>query len=175
MNEIESLIDWILGLVGEHLYMGVFLAGLIETIFPPIPTLAIFPVAGYAASQAGMDSFSVALAGIAGGAGATVGSTAIYLVSWKLGRSVLLRYLKYARIDEAKLTRVETWFAKHGDKAVLFGRLVPVLREMISIPAGLLKMKTLKFLLYTFVGSCAWSTGVILAGYYFGLALFDGM
>ncbi|MDX1533127.1 MAG: DedA family protein, partial [Nitrosopumilaceae archaeon] len=103
----------------------------------------------------------------------TIGSTAIYFIAWKLGRNVLLRYLKYAKINDEKLTRVEKWFEKHGDKAVFFGRLVPVIREMISIPAGLLQMKIPKFLLYTFLGSCVYSTGVILAGYYFGIAVFE--
>ena len=69
------------------------------------------------------------------------------------------------------LERVEIWFEKYGDKAVLLGRVVPVMREMISIPAGLLKMKIPKFILYTFVGSCIWSAGTILSGYYFGEAI----
>ena len=173
MNEIESFIHWITEFIGEHLFAGVFLAALIETVFPPIPTLAIFPVAGYVASQNNLDLFSVVLLGIVGGIGATIGSTVIYLIAWKLGRAVLLRYLKYARINEEKLIRVEKWFAKHGDKAVFFGRLIPALREMISIPAGILQMKIPKFLLFTFLGSCVYSTGVILAGYYFGVTVFE--
>ncbi len=173
MNEIESFIQWITDFIGEHLFLGVFLAAFIETIFPPVPTLAIFPAAGYIASQNNLDVFSVILLGIVGGAGATIGSTAIYFIAWKLGRTVLLRYLKYAKINEAKLIRVEKWFEKHGDKAVFFGRLFPVIREMISIPAGVLQMKIPKFLLYTFLGSCVYSTGVILAGYYFGIAVFE--
>ena len=173
MNEIDSFIQWITDLIGEHLFLGVFLAAFIETIFPPVPTLAIFPAAGYIASQNNLEVFSVVLLGIVGGAGATIGSTAIYFIAWKLGRSVLLRYLKYAKINEEKLIRVEKWFEKHGDKAVFFGRLVPVIREMISIPAGLLQMQIPKFLLYTFLGSCVYSTGVILAGYYFGIAVFE--
>ncbi len=173
MTEIESLITWITDLISQHLYFGVFLAALIETVFPPIPTLAIFPLAGFVASKNNLPVFNVILLGLAGGIGATIGSTIIYLVAYKLGRVVLLKYLKYARISESKLVKVETWFAKHGDKAVFFGRLVPVLREMISIPAGLLKMKIAKFVLYTFLGSCIWSTGIILAGYYFGVAVFE--
>jgi len=105
----------------------------------------------------------------------TIGSTVIYIIAWKLGRAALLRYLKYARINEKKLTKVECWFEKYGDKAVFFGRLLPVIREMISIPAGVLKMKISKFLLYTFLGSCVYSTGVILAGYYFGITVFENI
>lgn len=173
LNELESFIGWITDFIGEHLYMGVFLAALIETIFPPVPTLAIFPAAGYIAFQSNLDLFSVIVLGIVGGTGATIGSTAIYLIAWKLGRAILLRYLKYARINDERLSKVEAWFEKYGDKAVFFGRMIPVLREMISIPAGILQMKIPKFLLYTFCGSCIWSTGTILAGYYFGVAVFE--
>lgn len=173
MNDIELFIQWITEFIGEYLFAGVFLAALIETVFPPIPTLAIFPAAGYIASQNNLGLFSVIILGVVGGTGATIGSTVIYFIAWKLGRTVLLRYLKYAKINEEKLIRAEKWFEKHGDKAVFFGRMVPVLREMISIPAGILQMKIPKFLLYTFAGSCIWSTGVILAGYFFGVTVFE--
>ena len=85
----------------------------------------------------------------------------------------LLKYLKYVKVSEKKLTRVENWFQRYGDKAVLFGRMVPVFREMISIPAGLLKMKFAKFLTYTVLGSCGWSITLIFIGYYFGNAAFE--
>jgi membrane protein DedA with SNARE-associated domain len=160
-------------LISEHLFVGVFLAALIETVFPPIPTLAIFPLAGYIASQSELGLFSVILLGVIGGMGATIGSTVIYIIALKLGRTILIKYFRYARINEKKIKRVEVWFEKHGDKSIFFGRLVPVAREMISIPAGLFKMNVLKFLLYTFLGSCVWSVGTILAGYYFGLAVFE--
>ena len=174
MNEIESFVQWITELISEHLFVGVFLAALIETVFPPIPTLAIFPLAGYLASQAELGLFNTILLGISGGAGATIGSTVIFVVAWKLGRAVLLKYLRYAKIKEERLEKVENWFERHGDKAVFLGRMVPVMREMISIPAGLLQMRIPKFLLFTFAGSCIYSTGIILAGYFFGIAVFEG-
>jgi membrane protein DedA with SNARE-associated domain len=167
--EIQSLIQWVSSLVSDYLYLGVFIAAIIETIFPPIPTVAVFPIAGYVASQNQMSLLEVIGLGLAGGAGATIGSTAIYLVSAKLGRVALLRYLKYAKISDEKLAKVEKWFEKHGDKAVFFGRMIPVLREMISIPAGLFGMRISKFILYTFGGSCVWGVSLTLVGYYFGL------
>ena len=171
MEVFDSFLVWIAEFLGDHLYEGIFLAALIETIIPPIPTLAIFPTAGFLASQQGIPLIGVIPMIILGGIGATIGTSAIYFIALKLGRIVLLRYLKYFRISEKKLERVELWFEKYGDKAVLLGRMIPVMREMISVPAGLLKMRIPKFVTYTFVGSIIWSAGTILAGYYFGEAI----
>ena len=167
---LDSLIEFITTLIADYLYAGVFLAALIETIIPPIPTMAVFPTAGFIASQNGLELPELFLLGIIGGLGASIGSTVIYLIALKLGRTVLLKYLKYVKVSEKKLLKVESWFQKYGDKAVLFGRMVPVFREMISVPAGLLKMKFLKFLAYTVLGSCGWSITLIFIGYYFGIA-----
>ena len=167
---LESLIEFVTTLIEDYLFLGVFLAALIETIIPPIPTMAVFPTAGFIAAQNGLELPELILLGIVGGLGASIGSTVIYLIALKLGRTALLRYLKYVKVSEKKLTKVECWFQKYGDKAVLFGRMVPVFREMISIPAGLLKMKLTKFLAYTVLGSCGWSITLIFIGYYFGIA-----
>ena len=167
---LESIIEFVTMLMADYLYVGVFLAALIETIIPPIPTMAVFPTAGFIASQNGLGLIELFFLGILGGLGASIGSTIIYLIALKLGRTALLKYLKYVKVSEKKLTKVEQWFQKYGDKAVLFGRMLPVFREMISIPAGLLKMKLPKFLAYTILGSCGWSMTLIFIGYYFGVA-----
>ena len=170
---LESLIEFVTMLMEDYLFAGVFLAALIETIIPPIPTMAVFPTAGFIASQNGLELPGLFLLGIVGGLGASIGSTVIYLIALKLGRTALLKYLKYVKVSEKKLTRVEHWFQKYGDKAVLFGRMIPVFREMISIPAGLLKMNITKFLVYTILGSCGWSITLIFIGYYFGIAAIE--
>ena len=173
MSELQAIIQWISELLSEYLYLGVFLAALIETIIPPIPTMAVFPTAGYIASQNGLGLGEVILLGIVGGVGASIGSSMIYFIALKLGRTALLKYLEKVKVSEKKLERVEKWFQKYGDKAVLFGRMVPVFREMISVPAGLLKMRVQKFLIYTLLGACGWSITMVMIGYYFGIATFD--
>ena len=173
MSELQVLVQWIADLLSEYLYAGVFLAALLETIIPPIPTMAVFPTAGFIASQNGLSVIEAVLLGIVGGLGASIGSTVIYLIALKLGRTALLRYLSKFRISEKKLEKVERWVEKYGDKDVLFGRMIPVFREMISVPAGLLKMSMKKFLLYTVLGSCAWGVTMVLIGYFFGLTAFE--
>ena len=173
MSELQILIQWISDLLSEYLFAGVFIAALIETIIPPIPTMAVFPTAGFIASQNGLSVIEAIFLGITGGLGASIGSTVIYLIALKLGRTALLRYLNKVKVSEKKLERVEKWFEKYGDKAVLFGRMLPVFREMISIPAGLLRMNIKKFIIYTVLGSCGWSTSMVMVGYFFGVVTFD--
>jgi len=103
---LESIIDFITILISDYLYLGVFLAALIETIIPPIPTMAVFPMAGFIASQNGITPYELILLGIVGGLGASIGSTVIYLIALKLGRTALLRYLKHVKVSEKKLDRV---------------------------------------------------------------------
>ena len=173
MSELQVLIQWISDLLSEYLFAGVFIAALIETIIPPIPTMAVFPTAGFIASQNGLSVIEAVFLGIIGGLGASIGSTVIYLIALKLGRTALLRYLNKVKVSEKKLEKVERWFEKYGDKAVLFGRMIPVFREMISVPAGLLKMNVKKFLIYTVLGSCGWGITMVLIGYFFGLTAFE--
>ncbi len=173
MSEIHAFVQWVVDLVAGNLYPGVFLAALIETVFPPIPSEAVFPLAGYTILQNDMGVLHIAGAGMAGGAGSTAGAFIIYFIALKLGREAIVRYSRKIRIKEERITRAQEWFEKYGDKSVLFGRLIPGIRSLVSIPAGLLNMRLAKFAVYTFIGSCAWSMGLTAAGYYFGVATLD--
>ena len=173
MSELQVLIQWISDLLSEYLFAGVFIAALIETIIPPIPTMAVFPTAGFIASQNGLSVIEAVFLGIIGGLGASIGSTVIYLIALKLGRTALLRYLNKVKVSEKKLEKVERWFEKYGDKAVLFGRMIPVFREMISVPAGLLKMNVKKFLVHTILGACVRGITMVLIVFFFGLTAFE--
>jgi len=170
LSEIEAFIQWVVSLVSENLYPGVFFAALIETVFPPIPSEAVFPLAGYSILKNEMNVFHIIGVGITGGAGATVGAFVIYIISKKLGRTGLLKYLKYAKIKEKSLEKADHWFEKYGDKSVVIGRVIPGIREIVSIPAGIFNMNPLKFLVFTLIGSCVWSTALTAVGYYFGMA-----
>lgn len=170
MSWLIPEIQYVLDIIAENVYPGVFAAALIETIIPPIPSEVVFPLAGYSILASEMSSWHVIGVGITGGAGATLGAYIIFLLSKILGRKGLTRYAKRVRISEKQIRRAEEWFAKYGDKSVLVGRCVPGIREIVSIPAGILNMKTTKFLIYTFTGSCTWSTALTAAGYYLGTA-----
>jgi membrane protein DedA with SNARE-associated domain len=173
LNEIDVFIQWIVSLVSENLYPGVFLAALLETIFPPIPSEVVFPLAGYSILKNNMNAFHILGVGITGGCGATVGAFVIYIISKKLGRVGLIKYLKYAKIKEKSLEKADHWFEKYGDKSVVIGRLIPGIRELVSIPAGIFNMNPIKFLIFTLIGSCIWSISLTGIGYYFGMATVD--
>ena len=170
ISQITEITQWVLDLIHDNLYPGIFLAALLETVFPPIPSEVVFPLAGYVILQNDMGVLHVLGAGVAGGAGSTVGGYVLYFIALKLGRGAIIRYAHKIRISEKKVVRVERWFSKYGDKSVLFGRLVPGIRSLISIPAGLFNMSFTKFTVYTLIGSCAWSITLTAIGYYFGVA-----
>lgn len=160
--------QWLIEFVSHYLYAGVFIGGIISTSIPVLPSEVLFPLVGFTASQNHMSVFEAILLGVIGGAGATVASIVLYFASLKLGRDTIVKHLSKTRISEKKIERAENWFHKYGEKMVFVCRMVPVLRELISIPAGILGMRPAKFLAYTFAGSCIWSISLTLAGYYFG-------
>lgn len=145
---------------------GAGLAVALENLFPPIPSEVILPLAGFAASQGRMNLFA-AIAWTT--LGSVVGALVLYYVGVALGRDrvrAIAARLPLVRLDD--VDRTEAWFARHGAKAVFFGRMIPIFRSLISIPAGVERMPVTRFLLYTALGSLIWNTVFVMAGYLLG-------
>jgi membrane protein DedA with SNARE-associated domain len=145
---------------------GAGLAIALENLFPPIPSEVILPLAGFAAGAGQMSLWAVLLWTTAG---SVVGALALYGVGALLGRERTVALA--ARIPLLKVSdieRTEAWFAKHGTKAVLFGRMIPVFRSLISVPAGVERMPLPAFLGLTTLGSAIWNTLFVLTGYLLG-------
>ena len=141
----------------------------LETVFTPVPSEVVMPLAGWMLVKArGLEPTYVLLAGLYGGLGSTAGSALIYGIGAWGGRPLLYRYGKYLLISHHDLDIAERWFTKYGELAVFFSRLMPVVRSLISLPAGIVRMSVLKFLLFTFAGSVIWSTALAFAGYQLG-------
>jgi membrane protein DedA with SNARE-associated domain len=151
-------------------FLGIFLAAFVETVFPPIPSEVIFPLAGFIAQSNGLGLEGAIGMGAAGAVGSTLGAILIYFIALKIGRPAILRVGKYMLFDETDLQKAESWFKKHGVLAVFVCRMAPGLREIISIPAGLGRMNVPKFIIFTFLGSLIWSICLTVAGFYLGAA-----
>lgn len=167
---INNILDSISNLIYEFGYLGIFIAALVETLFPIIPSELIFPLAGYVAQSQNLGIISAIMFGLIGSIGSTVGALIIYIAALKVGRKVLLKIGRYFLINEKKLEKSELWFKNHGKLAVFLGRLAPGVRELISIPAGLSRMNIIEFTFFTFIGSFIWSLSLTLVGYYLGEA-----
>jgi membrane protein DedA with SNARE-associated domain len=169
LSLIPNLVNVTTYWISEYGYIGVFTAALLENLFPPIPSELIFPLAGFAAFTNDL-SFLEGVFGmsLAGAAGSTVGALIIYYISRKIGRVAILKLGNHIGIGEKELEKAEKWFDKHGSVAVFFGRMAPGIREIVSIPAGIEKMKLSMFITYTFAGSLIWCTFLTTIGFFVG-------
>nr|WP_204456232.1 DedA family protein [Actinokineospora baliensis] len=137
-----------------------------ENLFPPLPSEVFLPLAGFAASRGGISLFSAILFTTLG---SVVGALVLYWLGAKLGRERLRALVeRIPLLDVSDVDRTERWFDKHGGRAVFLGRMFPVFRSLISIPAGLNRMPLAKFVLLTAAGSLLWNSGFIFAGYLLG-------
>ncbi|MFJ8533257.1 DedA family protein [Streptomyces sp. NPDC093591] len=145
---------------------GAGLAIALENLFPPLPSEVILPLAGFTASQGRM-GFVSAVAWTT--AGSVVGALALYLLGALFGRDRLIAAAaRLPLVKVADVERTEAWFLRHGTKAVFFGRFIPIFRSLISIPAGVERMRLPLFLTLTAAGSLIWNTAFIAAGYALG-------
>jgi membrane protein DedA with SNARE-associated domain len=165
-EELNGISEWVVGVMEVVGAPGAGLIVALENLFPPIPSEVILPLAGFTASRG---TFGLLDAILWTTAGSVLGAYILYALGGWLGRErtrSVVRRLPLMNVDD--VDRVEAWFARHGSKAVFFGRLVPLFRSLVSIPAGIEKMPVWRFLGLTFAGSFIWNSVLIMAGYFLG-------
>ncbi|MFW2588522.1 DedA family protein [Sagittula sp. SSi028] len=161
------MFDWISGLVDQMGAFGVALLMFLENVFPPIPSELIMPLAGFNAARGDMSLIWVILSG---SAGSLAGVYLWYWLARRVGFDRLCRLThrhgRWLSISPDELDRADAWFDRHGGAAVLIGRLIPTVRTLISVPAGVRRMPRLWFLGLSAVGTLAWTSALTLAGYW---------
>ena len=165
-SQLTGLAGWVVDVIGALGYAGVAFLVALENLFPPIPSEVVMPVAGLLAGQG---EFALPLVVLAATVGSVVGAVTLYEGGRVLGRDRIARLadrLPLVEVDD--LERAEEWFARHGGSAVLIGRLVPVVRSLISVPAGVERMPLARFTLFTALGSGAYNTVLVGLGYVLG-------
>ena len=165
-DNLNAVAQWAVGLMEALDEPGVAIAIALENLFPPLPSEVILPLAGFTASQGAMNLIGAIIWATVG---SVVGAIALYLIGAWLGRDRMHRLLvKVPLVSVEDANRTEAWFDKHGKKTVFFGRMIPIFRSLISIPAGVTRMPMLVFIPLTAAGSLIWNTLFILAGFYLG-------
>ncbi|MCC3294690.1 DedA family protein [Arthrobacter sp. zg-Y411] len=165
-SALGGVADWAVGVMEAIGAPGAGLAIALENLFPPLPSEIILPLAGFTASQG---NFSMAAALFWTTLGSVVGALALYGLGAWLGRDRMRRLVeKVPLVDLEDVDKVEAWFERHGYKAVFFGRMIPLFRSLISIPAGIERMHLLTFTALTTAGSLIWNAIFIVAGFYLG-------
>lgn len=161
----NSLATWVQDVIEQLGYVGVALLVVLENVFPPIPSEIVLPFAGFVA-QRGSDS--VVLMILAATIGSVIGALIMYWIAAVIGDDRLhaftRKFGKWVQIREADLIRAEEWFDRHAVGAVLVGRCVPLIRSVVSIPAGFRRMKLIPYIAYTFLGSLVWNIALVGAG-----------
>ncbi|MBZ2210086.1 DedA family protein [Massilia soli] len=160
------MVNFVIDLISRIGYFGIFLLMALENIFPPIPSEVIMPFAGFVVSQ-GKLNFGLVL--LAGAAGSVAGALPWYFAGKWLGTERLQRLAKkhgrWLTVSPEEIEKSVNAFNRHGKKAVLFGRLIPAVRTLISVPAGIVEMNLSTFLAYTTAGSLVWASVLASAGY----------
>lgn len=160
------MFEWITDFVDRAGYLGVFLLMLVENVFPPIPSELIMPLAGFTAAEG---KLNVILVVLAGAAGSLLGALFWYYVGRWLGRERLQRFAarhgRWLTLTPGQVDEARDWFGRHGATAVFLGRLVPTVRTLISVPAGVAGMPLTRFLAFTALGTGLWTVLLAGAGY----------
>lgn len=162
---LGDLATWVESVIESLGYLGVALLVILENVFPPIPSEIVLPFAGFVAQRG--DASVVAMV-LSATVGAVIGALILYGIAAVIGPERLAafvsRFGRWFGVKPSDLVRAEQWFDRHAAAAVLLGRCVPLVRSVVSIPAGFRRMKLLPFVLYTAVGSAVWNTALVGAG-----------
>jgi len=162
---MDEIAKYIVDLVSQFGYIGIFIMMFLESTFFPFPSeLAMVPAGVLAAKN----EMSLPLAILVGTAGSLAGAMFNYVLARKYGRAGVLKFGKYFFFTEEKLIKMETFFVKHGSFSTFVARLIPGVRQLVSLPAGLSKMPLKKFALHTTLGAGIWVTVLVLLGYFLG-------
>jgi membrane protein DedA with SNARE-associated domain len=160
------MFDWVTGFVERSGYLAITLLMFAENVFPPIPSELIMPMAGFTAARGDLD---LALVVLAGALGSLLGASFWYLVGRWVGcerlRRFAARHGRWLTLSPEEIDHAQDWFRRHGGKAVLLGRLIPAVRTLISVPAGIAGMPPLAFLAYSTIGTTLWTALLAIAGY----------
>lgn len=162
---IHDIIQSIVGYVGDMGYWGIFILMFLESTFFPIPSEIVMIPAGYLAFKGEMNLYMIILSGILG---SIAGALFNYYLALYFGRKFILRYGKYFFIKEETLNKLEVFFTKHGELSTFNGRLIPGVRHLISLPAGLVRMNIAKFVFYSGLGAGIWVIVLVILGYLLG-------
>jgi len=153
---VGSVSNFVINLIGNLGYWGVFIGMMLESACIPIPSEIIMSFSGFVVWQGNTNMTLIGIT-LVGAFGNLVGSIITYSVGLKGGRPLLEKYGKYLLITHSKLELADKWFTKYGGEAVLISRFLPIIRTFISLPAGIAHMNFKKFMAYTFIGSLPWS------------------
>ena len=162
---LHELAQELVDLIFDWGYLGIFIMMAIESSFIPFPSEIVLVPAGYLASQGEMSITYIMISALCG---SIIGAFVNYYLAFTLGRKFLLRYGKYFFISPEALEKMEKYFKKHGHISTFTGRLIPGIRQLISIPAGLAKMNLVEFSIFTTLGAGIWALILILLGYFIG-------
>ena len=164
-----NLTEWIISIMEQLGYLGIALLMFLDNVFPPIPSEIIMPSAGYSASQGQLTLFGVIIAGCFG---SLLAAALLYWIGYKFNHDSIFRFVdrygRYLFIKSSDVKKSLDWFEHYGHRIVFFGRMIPAVRSLISIPAGMSRMPFWKFMFYSGLGTIIWTTFLACVGFYFG-------
>lgn len=161
MSLSAQIFNFVVNLIGSSGYLGIFALMTAEGATLPVPSEVVLPFAGYLVFKGQLNFWIVVSVATIG---SLIGAFIDYYIGYYLGRAAVLRYGRYVRLNEGHLKMAEKWFSKYGEIAVLFAKFVPLVRTLVSFPAGIAEMKVWQFALFSAIGSAVWNVILVYVG-----------